>query len=745
MANLERDVASNRLFDWNDAARSRLQANGLVALPGKQKIQRFDEAYSMLKDDEMPILVTTDSTLHLFHIFFDQLLKNVEVRYFVPMFRALLHELALTLASIYEPMDGDLKEAARRNLAFISVAGRLVDPLNFPLHPAVADEVTQVVEYVETAGRDLDRGRELSPIFNRQCPRGVACFGGDLDDTDYQAGKACYCEDYTQYKPRGHYTETEDLELYFRSAMYLGRMAMRLKSPMETRMAALLTAAMNKTSVSYGGVETAAPVLWDRIYRTVSFFVGAADDLTFVEYDKLLREVYGENFSMHDLADDDKLETLRSRLKEEREPQILSGFVHAMLDTTEQTMGLRFLGQRFAFDSYTLGELVFKNVGANPNHPDYPYVIDNLDGSCVAETEEEKITHNFDQCDGMSLADWHYICCSAAMLGKLEVCRMMPTGLDVAAAFGSNRARQFLREDIEGYCSYEEQLDSLDRETSAFTDDDWWRALYTGWLYTLQPLLTKDLTGFPAWMTTDAYKDKSLNTALASWAELRHDTILYVKQSYTSMMDGGMEIPPEIMYWVEPMPEVYQALSDLTKLTRTGLTDMGLFDSELDRPVGALVELLDTLTSISINELEGKALTENEKFTIENVGDSIQSILTRLGKVTMQALEKPQDDPDAWEELEVEGDTYKTTVIADVHTDPNTDRVLEVGSGYIHWMVIVRRIDDETLGAAIGPIFSYYEFPWPIQDRLDDEQWQALLNGSGAPARPEFLKGLYPE
>jgi len=693
--------------------------------------------------NETPILVTTDSTYHLFHIFFDQILKNIEVREFIPMFRAMLPELAFSLASLYEALDGDLKEAARRDLAFVSVAGMLVDPNNFAMHPAVADEVSQEVEYIETAGKNLPRGREVSQIFNRDCPHDVACSGADLKDEDYQKGKACYCEDYTQYKPRGHYTESEDLELYFRSAMYLGRMAMRLKSPMETRMAALLTTAMSKTTVDYDGLETAATVLWDRIYRTIYFFVGAADDLTFVEYDKLLREVYGESFSIQDLSDNGKLEILRNRLKEEREPKILSGFVDAMLDTTEQTMGLRFFGQRFAFDSYTLGELVFKNVGPNPNHPDYQYVIENLVSYCLKETEEEKVTYNFSQCEGMTLADWYYICCSAIALDKPEVCRLLPKGLDVAAAFGSTRARHHLQEDIDDYCSYEKQLDSLVQETSVFTDDDWWRTLYTGWLYTLQPLFNKDLTDFPAWMTTDSYRDKSLSTALASWAELRHDTILYVKQSYTSGMDGGMEYLPQAMYWVEPLPEVYQALSDLAKLTRQGLTELTLFGNELDQPVGALVSFLDELTAIAINELEGKALTSGEISTIENVAFIIQDILTELGMVTMQTAEKPAGDLYAYEVTTVENDPYKTTVIADVHTDPNTDKVLEVGSGNVDWMIVIRRIDQETLGAAIGPVFSYYEFPWPIKDRLDDAQWQALLAGSDPVERPSFISEIY--
>jgi hypothetical protein len=193
------------------------------------------------------------------------------------------------------------------------------------------------------------------------------------------------------------------------------------------------------------------------------------------------------------------------------------------------------------------------------------------------------------------------------------------------------------------------------------------------------------------------------------------------------------------------MPDVYHALSDLAKMTRTGLTEMGLFGDELTAPVDRLVGLLDDLTAIALNELDGKALTDQEKRTIEFIGDTMSDIINELALVTGERAEKPADDPGVREVLEIEGDPYKTTIAADVHTDGNMEEVLEVGSGFIDWMVIVRRIDEGVLGAAVGPIFTYYEFPWPMKNRLNDDEWNALLTSDESPARPEFVKSFYVE
>ena len=69
-------------------------------------------------------------------------------------------------------------------------------------------------------------------------------------------------------------------------------------------------------------------------------------------------------------------------------------------------------------------------------------------------------------------------------------------------------------------------------------------------------------------------------------------------------------------------------------------------------------------------------------------------------------------------------DAFKTTTIEDVHTKLIQKKVLEVGTGIIDWIVVAHKSKDGRIGLAVGPIFSYYEFPWPMNDRLTDEKWR---------------------
>jgi hypothetical protein len=46
------------------------------------------------------------------------------------------------------------------------------------------------------------------------------------------------------------------------------------------------------------------------------------------------------------------------------------------------------------------------------------------------------------------------------------------------------------------------------------------------------------------------------------------------------------------------------------------------------------------------------------------------------------------------------------------------------------------------LHVAKGGVFSYYEFPWPMQDRLTDESWRAKIKAGQMPSQPDWTKSF---
>jgi hypothetical protein len=77
--------------------------------------------------------------------------------------------------------------------------------------------------------------------------------------------------------------------------------------------------------------------------------------------------------------------------------------------------------------------------------------------------------------------------------------------------------------------------------------------------------------------------------------------------------------------------------------------------------------------------------------------------------------------------------------VADIHTDPNSQSVLEQGVGSCNFLVVaVDSEHDRTI--YVGPAYSYYEFNQPVNSRLTDQLWSQMLIEGKQPARPSWVE-----
>ena len=670
-------------FNLNSGQEAFLEMNGFVVMPWSG--DDIVEPYKTLKNSEVPIFVTTDTLLHLYHIQFNEILKRIEEEEFysqlIDMSLAMLGRAESDYQTFAQPM---LKEAARRNVAYFAVALSLLrtsdKKIDFAVPSYVKNEVNEEIKNIEA-----HQGFSPSAIFNSPDSQNL------------------YEEDYSQYVPRGHYTQSDILKSYFKTMMWYGRMAFLLKggpdaliaeedAEIATIQASLISAELPSVRVS----DYTAKDVWDRIYGITAFFVGTADDLTPYEYLSSLKKVFGQEFAPTQLCDEAKMLELKAELAQMRNPEIYGGSgvcviyppvtKEKLYECLAETKGMRFMGQRFVPDSYMFQNLVTPAVGMYAGTGN-PFTM--------------KMT----------------------LLGPA---RCLPRGLDVMAVLGSDRAYEILKREgdteYEGEdTSYDQQLKQLRDEFAAFSKEDWNRNLYWSWLYALKPLLNEFGKDYPAFMQTEAWQDKELNTALASWAELRHDTILYAKQSYTPMLSSAPAPPKPLLGYIEPVPEFYARMLDLTRMTRQGLSRLGALSQEEDNRLASLESVLDRSLSIAINELEGKELTQDDYDFIRDFGKGLENII-----------------------VGVEAEGKETTIVADVHTDTNApEEVLEEGVGYVDLILVAYKVPDGRIIIGAGPTLSYYEFKQPIDNRLTDEAWKEMLESGQTPPRPPWTSSFY--
>jgi hypothetical protein len=139
-------------------------------------------------------------------------------------------------------------------------------------------------------------------------------------------------------------------------------------------------------------------------------------------------------------------------------------------------------------------------------------------------------------------------------------------------------------------------------------------------------------------------------------------------------------------------------------------------------------QLAMSLKTISEKELNNEKLTDEEYELIRSYGGQLEHLWLEVNK-DEPAFKESTDQRDYLNE-------NPAAIVADVATDPN-GQVLEVGTGKISEIYVVVPIDGK-LTIAKGGVYSYYEFTWPLSDRLTDKKWRELLDSDQAPALPSW-------
>ncbi|MCR5403301.1 MAG: DUF3160 domain-containing protein [Butyrivibrio sp.] len=458
-------------------------------------------------------------------------------------------------------------------------------------------------------------------------------------------------EDYTQFKPRGYYTLNETLQKYFRSMMWYGRIPFALSDKEAVKSALLMTVAIDETGKDK----------WEEIYKITTFFAGASDDAQYSSFLPIIESAYSKVPSAKDLTTDTAAFDLVMKSAADMPlPKINSIPVNEGEDPV--ILSYRFMGQRFTIDAAIMQRLVYSAIKEN---------------------------------------------------GKGDK-RMLPDALDVPAVLGSAEAVKILEED--GATEYEGYTDNVVLLKKIFANDDpanWNASLYSGWLNTLRPLLEKKGEGYPKFMQSEEWGKKSLETFEGSYAELKHDTILYAKQVYAEM-GGGDEPTFDDRGYVQPEPVVYSRFIFLSEKTKEGLKGYNMLSADAEKDLDRLSAIAQTLLTISEKELKEEGLTDEEYEFIGEYGGDIEHFW-------VEAMKDTVDDGLAY--------SYQAPcpVVADIATDPN-GAVLEVGTGKAMTMYVVFPVDGQ-LRLGSGSVYSFYEFTTGLDGRMTDEEWRAKLDG----------------
>lgn len=313
--------------------------------------------------------------------------------------------------------------------------------------------------------------------------------------------------------------------------------------------------------------------------------------------------------------------------------------------------------------------------------------------------------------------------------------RAIPKGTDVMAAMGISAAEQILKDEKTDWKSL---LPTLEKMKKRMGEIDWNETIVTQWMQTLKVLNDQDKgQGTPYFMLNPEWGKKDLNAALASWAELKHDAILYAKQPMGAECGGGGPPEPLVKGYVEPNVKFWKKAAELLHNTAQLLKDQKMMTKKIEDVTERMAEEVAFLLRVSEKELAGKTLSDEEYDQIAYIGSTFENI-------SIDLIRMPSQELMGW--ADVEGADRKVALVADVYTanaDNNPDKAIlfeAVGDADEIYVVVEM---GGYLYLTRGAVLSYREFIQPIdQPRLTDEEWQDQLKSNPRKGVPEWMKSI---
>lgn len=620
-----------------------------------------------------PIFVTTDLAAHVQHLMFDRTLQYLEEAFFAPQLKSLCDAFIAKLET-RKAEAGDYGETLDKAILYFQVAKALLE-----LAPDRI-QANQSKYNREIAYRDKDAAAVLAAY-----PQAVRDEIDKMDKAEGFANSSVFAfadgtvsrEDYSQYKPRGHYTKNGALSAYFRAMMWFGRIHFLIADSGPKPLPAAngqssdslaLTLAMEPIALLATDLVKADGSLYDSwrlLFDPITALIGLSDDLGFEEVLPLWKDqrVSEKEFGAW-IGKKENLIAFMKKAHDKLRPPAISGssvfWGPSEGPDRKPPMGWRLFGQRFTYDS-----AIHEQVSP-------PRLMS----------------------------------------------RDMVRGLDIMKAFGSKTADSLLRaSDYPQMAGLEDRLNALQKDFDAYDADFWQKTYYNGVLAQVraqarfEPGAGFYFTEKPAWGT------KVMLSAHGTWSELRHDTILYVKQVYAERAGDGDFEPtfrtepiPEPMHYIEPNLPFWQgSVLTVQKLLRT-LDEFKLLDKESADGFGRLREIYAKAVDIVALEAQDKPVGAKD---LEWIAD-IPKELTRLALIHSEG----GDIEDV--------DQLRMAIVADVYTNAELGKILETAVGIPYRMYVALNDGQGGKRIAVGYVFSYYEFEHPMSDRMTDEAWKKI-------------------
>lgn len=640
------------------------------------------------------ILITNDLLLHSFHKLFDNTLKYYEQTVSRDSIRELSNNLFNKFTDLAKnETDDNLKETYEFLSTYWAIPSiLLVDKEDLEIVPHYDEAKWYWVEGTTTDDDEMHSIiKENAKKYLAQLTPSDQELVNDLLDKIFVANENVIdpflmsyspnfialnwiLQDYTQFAPRSHYTDNAELKTYFMAMKWLMREKFYFGDDK------LLNAAL----VMVSNISDEDTIKLSELSAKIKKLVWWDDDLTLESLSNWLKDNNLNTVeSINNITDEQKSELFNLVPQKIQSTAYVTSDVMVIEsdDAKDMTAWFVFFGEKFTLDSY-----LFDLVTAWSAEKEFKYMPNKQTALIVPEILE----NNSDAAEIVDL--W-----MNARIAKWDI----------------EENSEFTQ-----YSSYKRvKNDAAEKIKEELLNTTVMNSVYHYWLSMLWWLINEPDNNAPYFKLDPVYKLKNLVTYMWSYTELKHDTLLYVKQAYAELGWAGwwceLYVDPPVLpvpkWYIEADIDVINQLIELNDEVKQDFSDL---KENITANFVEFDKYLNHVKNILIQQMNNEIISDEDFEWMRTSYD----VLSRITFPLKDASQKEM----------------RAALIADIFTSEGWNPLYEAVGRPAVMLVMI----DDANGKRIawGPVFTHYEF-YDSDDvidakwsRLNDIQWQAWLD-----------------
>ncbi len=592
----------------------KLSQNGFIIVNNaiNENVNDWENSYRLIKEKELPLFITSDSVVGLYQDTLQILYKEIEEDIFYDSLWHVLRNMYDISKERYEPLfkekgiESDIAtEAARLQLSYLTVALEILRPKEDQIRESIGSDQRYFTP-LESSNYSLS----IPPYIKNEIYSEIKLINSRTKTAESIVFG--YEKSYEIYNIPAYYQTSEKLKNYYLAVTWLHDVLFPLWNKGNDCASCIFDEydhAINFVASLYISDDLSKNQnlknSWANIYKSISFFSGLESNLTYINYNNSIKEIFGQDYDLIKLFSAD-FETIRKRISLLQQKISSYGFSSALSgsNNTKEEAGLRLAGLRLLRRHLFLEKELFDTLSGQEVGPYLNKVTDTM-------------PNPFTSCQI-----------------KRAYYRCVPIGLDIFSSLDSKLANKIIHDgNDDQYSNYENILNSFKNELNKFNDNTWHENAYLSLLFSLKNL-DGNILNYPGFMQSENWLKKSLNTKLGSSVGFRKETNLEIVG-----LNEDIGFDKYFPYgYIEPQFEFYSQLLTNTNMITDGFINLQIINdkSKHYKRILNLKRVLERIIEISKKELENKELAYEDYIFINSFYREIKGVTGDVKKENLQ-------------------------------------------------------------------------------------------------------------